>query len=234
MFKLTEHEGYIHKFYPSIHATVKFHCLGGGGVDSGPQRNAQVGQQKAVEAATGRINAAFAGFNPNFYAKQYKTLLDSQLPAEQQQFAQTKDQLGFKLANQGLGKSSQAKKLGESLAAQEDVAKQTIANAAQGGVNSLRQNIEQSRSNLIGEASVANQPGIVAGQALNTAAGFSGPSVMAPLGQLFAGWANTYLQGSNNNSVNNTISALSGALSGGSRGGSGYGSSFGSPITVVN
>lgn len=223
-------------YEPKIMATLKFHCFGGGGDGgAGAARNNQVQQQKAVTAATDRINQTYAGFNPRFYDEQYQKLVKSQMPAEQQQFSQAKDQLGFKLANQGIGKSSQARKLGESLTAQEDIAKQTIANAAQGNVNQLRQNIEQSRSNLIGEAAVANQPGSVANQALMTANSFQGPSVMAPLGQLFAGWSNTYLQGTNNSQVNNTIAALNGLYGSGSRSGSsGYGSTFNNPVTVVN
>lgn len=206
--------------------------LFGGGSDNQAkvQQQQYYDNKRAIKGATKNIQDSFAGFNPGFYDTQYKNLVAAAEPQEQQQFQQASDQLGFKLAGQGLGKSSQAKKLGESLGAQEAVAQQGISNAAHGQVNQLKQNVNQSESNLIGEASVANEPGQIAQGALQTASGFQSPLSLQPVGDLFQNWANTYLASRSNTGTNAGNAGL--PLS--SSGSNGYGSSFMNPATVTH
>lgn len=216
--------------------------LSGGGYDAGPQQNQEAAQQKSIQLATQNIQNAFAGFNPDWYQQQYQNVLASEEPQEQQQFKQASNQLGFKLADQGLGKSSQAKQLGESLASAQDTAQQGLASGAQSEVNQLKQQQEQAESNLIGEASVANTPGTVAGQAYNTASTLQSPLSAQPIGQLFGNWSNAYLAGTNAAGVNATNASQGlgsigygggGDLPLGSSGSTGYGSSFMNSTSTV-
>lgn len=208
--------------------------FGGGSDNQAKTQQAQYyNNKRAVTSATKDIEGTFSGFNPKFYDEQYRNLVAAAEPQEQQQFKRTSDQLGFKLASQGLEKSSQATKLGESLRAQEDIAQQGIANQAHGQVNQLRQGVNQTESNLIGQASIANNPGEVAQGALQTASGFQSPLSLQPVGDLFQNWANVYLARSQNSGVNagNAGAPLLGGGAFGTTGG--YGSSFMQPVQTV-
>lgn len=175
-------------------------CLGSssGGADAAVAQ--QKAQQAAIQAATNQINKTFSGFDNNFYNQRTQAYENYALPQLGQQLQQTQNQLGFKLAGQGLGRSSAAKQLGESLATETGVQKQNIANEALAQTNQLKQNIAQQQSNLISQANVANDPSSVATQALSTASSFNAPSSFPALGQAFSNWANMYL-GKVNNSI---------------------------------
>ena len=171
-----------------------------GSSDAGAQARAQQEQQqKQIEQATSQINKSFAGFTPQFYNQRAQAYENYALPQYQQQFQDTQNQLGFKLAGQGLSDSSQATQLGEKLGQQGSQAQQQIAQTGIQGAQSLQQQVEQERQNLIGQANAASDPLSVANSAIGTAASFTAPSAFAPVGQFFQNFANTYLAGALNN-----------------------------------
>lgn len=203
--------------------------------DAASQATAQQKQQQAaIASATDSINKNFAGFNPGFYQGYTNANVNYGLGQLAPQLQQTQDQLGFKLAGQGLGKSSQADKLGESLQTETGNQKQNIVNNALGATNTLEQNVNQQKSNLINEANVANDPASVANQSLGIASGFSSPSPIAPIGQAFGNWANTWLGASNSKTYGSSLP--SSASYGGNGSGStygGYGGSLMNPVSSV-
>ena len=188
-------------------------------------------QQAAIQAATGQINKAFAGFDPKFYNDYTQANEAYGLGQLAPQLQNTQDQLGFKLAGQGLQNSGSADKLGASLQTEAGNQKQNIVNSALGATNTLQQNVNQQKSNLINEANVANDPSTVSNQALGVASSFSAPSPIAPIGQAFGNWANQWLGSVQNKTYTNTNSAPVYGGAGGNYGS--YGSSL-NPITQVN
>ena len=206
-----------------------------GNQQAAQQQQQEQWQQQILGKVDNKITNEFAGYNPNFYTKEYNDLVASQEPQVQQQFATAGKNLGFKLANQGLGKSSQAKQLGESLTSANATAQENIANQANSQVNTLKQNVNQAEGNLISEANVANNPGQVAQQGLQVASGFQSPLSAQPVGDLFQNWANQYLAGSQNSGINagNAGQGLAqyGGIPASSASSGGYGSSFMQPVS---
>jgi hypothetical protein len=166
-------------------------CSPGGGASDLVKQQKQ--QQQAIENATKQINQSFAGYTPDWYQQQTSKFESAQMPQLQEQLGQTQKQLGFQLAGQGLGDSSAAKQLGESLSTEYGKQQQNVAQQALAQTQGLQRNIEQARSNLIGEASASQSPSTIAQQSLNVASEYAAPSAMQPLGQMFQNWSNMYL-----------------------------------------
>jgi hypothetical protein len=161
------------------------------------QQKQQSAQDAAIKGATQQINSAFSGFNPQFYQGVANAYQNYAMPQVQQQYQDTSNRLGFKLANQGLGSSSQARFLGGQLQDTMSNAQTQIGQQAVQQQNQLQQQIGQEKSQLIGQAQVANDPGAIAAQSLGVAQGFQTPSSFAPIGQLFNNFATQYLGNQN-------------------------------------
>ena len=181
----------------------------GGGADQGPLLNQQNAQKNALNAATGRIQDAFSGFTPNFYQGVAQAYQNQALPQLQQQYRNNSTQFGFKMADQGLGKSSQATQGYNSLADANNQAKTQIAQQGQQQAQNLQQQVSGQESNLMGMAQSASNPGQMATQAQATAAGITAPSTFAPIGQLLSQWTSMYLGGQQQQLGNNMSNALS-------------------------
>lgn len=171
-------------------------CGGSGNAASLQQQQQQ--QDAAITGATNQINNAFSGFNPQFYQGVGQAYQNFAMPQLQQQYQNTANQLGFKLANQGLGDSSQARMLGGQLNDQMASNQAQIGQQAIQQENQLQQQVGQEKSNLIGQATASNAPGQVGAQALGIAQGFGTPSTFAPIGNLFNNFATQYLGNQNN------------------------------------
>lgn len=184
-------------------------------------------QQQAVQQAIGQINSAFSGFGPGFFNQAGQDYIKWAEPQVEQQYQQTEQSLQDKLANQGLFNSSAQQQeqgqLRESLAQ----AQQQVGNTAQSQVQSLQQQVAQEKANLIGQANAASDPMSIAQQAISTAAGVQAPSITQPLGNLFQGFANTYLGSQLANTYNPSLYSsflYNPANTGG--GGGGYGTTL--------
>lgn len=184
------------------------------------QADALLSQQKAQTLAqndaVGQVNSAFSGFTPSFYKGIGDAYQNYAMPQLQQQYQSAASGLGFKLANQGLGDSSQGQFLNNQLANTMSQGQTQIGQEAQNQENQLRQSVGQEQANLVGQATVSNNPGAVASQALGVAQGFGTPSTFAPIGQLFSQFGQQYLGGQTANTygqaTNNLNSNTYGAL----------------------
>ena len=143
-----------------------------------------------------------------------------------------RDQAGFKMANQGLRNSSQANKIGESLATELGTQKQNVVNTGMAQASDLKKNVENQRANLISEANVANDPSGVAAGALGTASAFSAPSAMPAIGNAFSNWANMWLAKTTANTYSPSL-VNSAMQTGTNNGNSSFGGSF-TPIKYVS
>jgi hypothetical protein len=171
-------------------------------------RKQQQQQQATIEAATGQINNAFAGFTPQFYQDRTAAYEKFANPQLTQQYQNVNQNLSGKLANQGLLNSSAG--LNEQGALQQTRAQQQQGIANQGIAQSqqLQQQVAQEKNQLIAQANAASNPLSVAQGALGTAASFAAPNAFAPLGNMFQTFANTYLGNQLSNTYNPNLSAF--------------------------
>ncbi len=165
---------------------------GGGGATRELERQ-QEARQSLITQGLYNINRSFAGFNPDFYERQRQATLVAMLPQVGDQYRQSRNQLGFSLANQGLLRSSAGANLGGSLERELATQKTNVANAATQAVQQLQQQVSQSKGSLIGALEQSADPTTAAQRAAETATQFSAPSLVQPLGNLFNNWASIYL-----------------------------------------
>jgi len=160
-------------------------------------RGLQKYQEAQITKATDQINNAFAGFNDAFYNKRKQAYENYMVPQLGEQYRNQQHQLGYSLSDSGLGHSSVARRLGDSLSGEFNKQRATIANNALADVGQLKQDVARSQNSLIGEANIANNPSSVAQSALGTASAFQSPSMFQPIGELFNSWGNMYLANQN-------------------------------------
>ena len=147
--------------------------------------------------------ATSPGFTPAFYQQQEKNYADYQLPLLGQQYNQTLGQTLGSLNSSGLLGSSAAQQTYQSLQNQYAQNQQQIANQGQSLAQGLQQQVGQEQSTLTNQLLAGASPATTTQQALTAASNFSAPSLFAPVGNLFQGWANTYLGGQLANAYQN-------------------------------
>jgi hypothetical protein len=179
---------------------------GGGGDAAAQARQQQQQQEQWTNQATTGINQAFSGFTPDFYKGVGNAYQQYALPQVQQQYQNSANQLGFKLAGQGLQKSSAANTMGNALANTMSQAQQTVGNTATQQENQLKGQVAQEQANLIGQAQTTSQPTQLSQMALAQAAGSASPSSFAPVGNMFNTFGQMYL----GNQAANTYNGFSG------------------------
>ena len=150
-------------------------------------------RQKAILSGTERINEAFAGFTPEFFSGVRDAHLSSLMPQLANQYQNTNRQLSFNLANRGLLSSSSAQNMGNSLARETSRNATFVGNQANQAARDFQGQVQGQKSSLINQLLVSQDPALAAQQAIGTAATLQAPSPVAPLGNLFQQWANTYL-----------------------------------------
>lgn len=208
---------------------------GGGNAGAGMMRGLQKKQQQQVMDSTNKIDSAFAGFDPQFFAQKEKAYMDYAMPQVQEQATEMQKQGAYKLGGQGLLKSSAALQLGESLSRAKNAATNQVGMEAMNQGNQLQEAVAKKKSDLIGEANTAADPSSSAQSAIGAASQFQSPSLFQPLGELFNGWANMYLQQKNQNAWAPVAQAANSFIPNGSATSQGgYGSSFMQPVTAVN
>lgn len=203
-------------------------CMGGSSA-AGDARAQQQSQQQQIEGATNQINQAFSGFNAPFYQQRTQAYENYAEPQLQQQYKGTLQNLYGKLANQGLLNSSAATQEKGALKGELNTQQQGVANQGFAQSQSLQQQIAQEQQNLIGQANAATDPQSVARGALDVAGSFSTPSAFQPLGQLFQGFANTYLGSQLNSAYNPQLNSFLLGGQGGQKGG--FGANLGAPAS---
>ena len=177
--------------------------MGCGASNAGDQAaTAQAQQEANTNAAVSQINTAFTGFNPAFYAKAGQAYTNYALPQLQQQYQTNANNLGFKLADQGLGKSSQGQQMNNALTQANTQNTQQLAQNALGQEQTLQQQVGTEQSNLIGQAQTASDPSAIGQQAMVNASSLSAPSTFQPIGNMFSNFSTQYLANQNASTYN--------------------------------
>lgn len=192
----------------------------------------QQAQQALTNQAVGQINQAFAGFTPQWYQGVSNAYTNWALPQLQQQYQNANNQLGYKLASQGLTNSSAADQARNALSASMQQGQNTIGNQATTQAQQLQQQVGQEKSNLIGQAQTATNPSSIATQALTTASGFQQPSSFAPIGNLFSQFGQEYLANQTANTYGQFLNQYLNGFTNPAVFGAGSGTSFGLPSNL--
>lgn len=144
-------------------------------------QQAEAQRQANITKGMDSINKAFAGYDQNFYNNRAQAFLNYALPQLGQQYQNTRNTLGFNLANRGLSNSSQANKTWSDLYNQLGQAKQSIADQAQQQSNALQTQVSNLKQGVIGQLYQSADPSQAT---LNTASAISQinqPSAFAQL-----------------------------------------------------
>src|ERR1041385_4495980 len=75
---------------------------------AGQAAKAEKQRQQAIDTGLGRINNVFGQFDPQFYQQRAQAYTNFAMPQLGQQYRQTRNQIGFNLANRNLTGSSTA------------------------------------------------------------------------------------------------------------------------------
>lgn len=174
-------------------------CGGGGG---GAISQQEQQRQDKIKLGTKQIDSVFSAFNPAFYQKYGQAYQNYALPQLQEQYQNVSNRLGYRLAGQGLGQSSVARNLRQSLSDEMTTQQQNVANQAMQQERDLQSKLANQQSNIVSQLQMSADPNAAAQQALATASQAQASPVFAPLGQAFNSWANIYLAQNQNQMYN--------------------------------
>jgi hypothetical protein len=189
-----------------------------GGSGDGGAGAQQKATQAQIDSGMATIDKNFAGFNDNFYEKAAKDYESYATPQMMDQYRNTKNNLTYSLARNGLLDSGAAVAKNSSLQKQLGVNESNIANTAEDQANTLRGNVATQRNQLVNQVQAGAAPGQVAMGAEAATAGLRAPTALPPVGNMFSDWANSYLTNMQANAYNPNTTNIWQMLSMGSYG----------------
>ena len=136
-----------------------------------------------------KTTATYEGFQPSFYDQRAQDYINYALPQEGQQYRTNLNATTYNLANRGLLNSSQATKQFSDLNRTDIAAKQNIADQAIAQSNALRQQVSNAQQQAIQMLYQTGDPNLAAHNAITAAASATGPSVFAPISNMFGNLA---------------------------------------------
>jgi hypothetical protein len=137
-------------------------------------------------------NQTFTGFQPSFYNQRATDYVNYALPQLATQYQNTKNSLGFGLANRGLFGGSASDRQMSELDRETGQAKQQIADTGQNQANALQQQVASAKQNAITQLYQTADPSRATATAIDSAAQFRLPSSFAPLANMFSSLLNQY------------------------------------------
>lgn len=172
---------------------VGFDLAHGKGNDYAHQAAKQeAARQAAITKGTKDIDAAYAGFNQDFYDTRSKAYTDYAMPQLAEQYRGAKSLIDFNLSNRGLQGSSAQKKQYSDLADQNTRATQGVVDAATNQQQQLRGAIEQSKDTELAFLNQSADPAGAAASATAEAASFRVPSTLPIIAGAFNSLLNQY------------------------------------------
>jgi len=175
--------------------------LGGSSSDGGAAAQ-EAARQKNIDTGMGQINDLYSKYDNNFYGTAANNYTSYATPQIMSQYQATKNNLAYSLARNGLLRSGAAVKdnaaLGKTLAQNQT----NIANQAQDQANTLRNSVQDSRTNLTNQLISSADPSTVSENATAATAGLNAPQAYTPLSNMFQDFSNTYLTNMNARAYN--------------------------------
>ncbi len=153
-------------------------------------------RQQDVTTGRGKIDKAFTQFDDKYYNDYGQKYLDYYTPQLNDQYAQARGKLTAVLAGKGMGASTVG--IGEQgrLTTTKDTAATTIANQAQDAKNTLKSNVEKSKSDLYSLNESAADPASINNRAIGEATALVAPPAFSPIGQVFSNFLGNVVGGS--------------------------------------
>ena len=202
--------------------------LGGSGNAAGAAQAQEKQREAAIASGMATINKDFSTFTPKWFDQAATDYTNYATPQTMSQYQNTKNNLAYALARNGLTTSGAAATEGAALEKSKQQNLSTIANQAQNTENTLRTNVAAQKSNVVNELESSADPSAAAVQASSAVAGLSAPQAFQPIGQMFSDYTNTYLANQNAMAFNPQQQSIWGMLTGGGGYGSGTGGAVGS------
>lgn len=163
------------------------------GKKGGSQKQANIARyeeqqrQDNIRAGTSRIDQLFNGqFTDDYFNKQRDSFLNYANPQLESQYGDAQKELTYSLARSGLLDSSVRAEKEAELQKKYDLNKQQIADQALSYSTDARNNVEKSRSELIGLLNATGDAEGAANSAIARSQALSQPQAYSPLTQLFA------------------------------------------------
>ena len=163
-------------------------CGGGDGGDGGASemRRQEEERQARIKAATDKVNEIFAPYDDAYFGKGATDYKAYYLPQIEKQYNDAKKSLVLSLNDRGLMQSSQAGQELADLADQYGQETTNVNNGAQDFSRSWQNNVENSRAQLLSQASTGPDSSAMASQAAAMAAAQSKMPSFSPIGDLFS------------------------------------------------
>jgi hypothetical protein len=185
-------------------------CFGGGSSADNiaqQERSDEEARQARIKAGMSQIDQIFSAFNPGFYQKRYNDYMSYATPQIEKQAGDQHRDLIYALARTGNLDSSAAADKNAEL---QEAANQQRMNAANEGLNqenTLRDQVENTRGNVVAELNATGDDAAASNSALRAVQNINQPAGFSPLGNLFMDFANSVARiGSNaNNSYSGFI-----------------------------
>jgi hypothetical protein len=164
--------------------------------------------QEQIDSGMATINRNFSGFNDDFYQKAATDYTNYATPQMMSDYQNTKNNLTYSLARNGLLTSGAAVSKNAALQNELSANESSIANAAQDQSNQLRSNVANQRNQLISQVQAGAAPGQVATSAAAATSGLRAPTAYQPIGNMFSDWANSYMSNMEANTYNSNTSNI--------------------------
>lgn len=189
--------------------------LGGAGNAASQAQQQENNRQNAINTGMATINQDFSTFTPDFYKKAATDYTDYATPQVMQQYQNTKNNLAYALARNGISNSSAAAGKGAALNTELSTNLNTVANQAQDQSNTLQSNVASQKTNVVNQLEASADPSAAASSAAGAVAGLQAPPAYQPIGNLFGDWTSTYLANMNAQAFSPTTPSIWSMLGGG-------------------
>lgn len=169
-------------------------CFGGGGGQPAYQEidpaqevlDRESVRQNNVNLGKANIDTNFKQFDDKYYDTYKSTYQGNYVPQVDEQYKTAVGKMMTQLAKRGMDRSSVGVARQGELADDYVKAKTTIASEADTAANTLRSNVEASKSNLYALNSSSADPAAAAAQAAGQAKTLVAPPQYSPIGDVFA------------------------------------------------
>jgi hypothetical protein len=170
----------------------KIMSMFGGSGDGGAAQQEQARQGRIRKGMTA-LDTQYGQFNDKVYGQAATDYTKATMPGMVADYQATKNNLTYALAKAGNFNSSTALQRDNSLGRELAKNESQIANNAQGQANALRAKVSDSKGQMVQQLESSADPQAISAQSSAATSQLRAPSVIQPLGNLFADWSNQYL-----------------------------------------
>ncbi len=150
------------------------------------QQNAETQREANIASGKQSIDNAFSGFDDNYFNNYKQANIDAAEPQIADQYNVASDQLNAALTDRGVNNSTIAGGYYKNLEKTRAGAEGDAANNAEDAANSLRNAVEQQKTNLYTLNSTGADPSTIATQALGSATALKPAQAFSSIGDLFS------------------------------------------------